>query len=482
MNDQVYFTQEHTSRFYHDLRPLQDDYTVLTNPHKGWYFHYIDNGMKFQRYRDTIRPGDDLRSVPGINHMYLRFDWSDIEETEGVYDWSKLDEIIDTWGEKGYHFAMRLCTYEAHFPTISYATPKWLFDQGAGCYRHEYVCTGWHVDLAGGHGEAGATYFTMEPDYGDPLYLEKLEKLMIEFGRKYNGHPLIDFIDVGTFGTWGEGHTSAGSNRVFPLEVLKKHVDMHLRYFPDTFVLINDDMIRHNLENDGENARWLAEYCAAHRMGMRDDSIYVGGYCEKNGCSTLIIPTAFDLFWKNSPVDLENGHQLYLKHSPYMDGGFRGLEAMKRSHATYAGFHGDAYDWYSRHSGYHNYAANRLGYWYFPEGYELPPVDEGLNTRMVLYMSNRGFAPAYWRYDLRIVAKAEDGQEYLLNENGADNRSWQCGETARECLELQTSLLRKGQYQLCLGLFYGERPVLLGLKKENRLDNGYHILGEFKVL
>ena len=54
-----------------------------------------------------------------------------------------------------------------------------------------------------------------------------------------------DFIDVGTFGTWGEGHTTSGSCRSYSLEVLKRHIDLHLKNFPDTYVLVNDDMINH---------------------------------------------------------------------------------------------------------------------------------------------------------------------------------------------------------------------------------------------
>lgn len=30
---------------YIDLNFCQDDETVLKNPHKGWYWHYIDNGV-----------------------------------------------------------------------------------------------------------------------------------------------------------------------------------------------------------------------------------------------------------------------------------------------------------------------------------------------------------------------------------------------------------------------------------------------------
>ena len=70
----------------------------------------------------------------------------------------------------------------------------------------------------------------------------------------------------------------------------------------------------------------------------------------------------------------------------------------------------------------------------------------------------------------------------MTKRKSADNRTWQCGETAQECLELKTAALPKGNYRLCLGLFWGERPVLLGLKPEQRLANGYHVLGTFEVL
>ena len=99
-----------SSLFDRVLTALQDDRAVLTNPHKGWYFHYIDNGMKAPAYRNTIKPGDDLRAFPGLNHLYLRFDWNDIEPTRGRYEWDKLDAIIDHWGRQGYRFSMRLCT------------------------------------------------------------------------------------------------------------------------------------------------------------------------------------------------------------------------------------------------------------------------------------------------------------------------------------------------------------------------------------
>ena len=57
-----------------DLRLLVDDKTVLKNPHKGWFWHFIDNGYGRPFYRDGYEE-DPVLDFPGLNHLYLRFDW-----------------------------------------------------------------------------------------------------------------------------------------------------------------------------------------------------------------------------------------------------------------------------------------------------------------------------------------------------------------------------------------------------------------------
>ncbi len=475
MNDLYDYSPRSDSRFYHDLRPQQDDRTILQNPHRGWYFHYMDNGMRLPLYRNTLHSGEDLCFLPGLNHLYLRIDWSDVEPKEGEFRWDKVDEIFDTWGKKGYHFAIRLCTCELHFPMIDYATPEWVFAAGAKGIKRSFLISDFLLEL--GLGKPGVTYEAMEPDYGDPVFLRKLRALMDAFGERYNGHPLLDFVDVGTFGIWGEGHTT----RQYPPEVLKTHIDMHLRAFPDTFVLINDDMIKHCAAADENASRELLDYCAAHRMGMRDDSLYVKGYCEKYGYDMLSIPTAFERIWRTGPVDLESGHQRHLTVHHLMDGGFRMIEALRRTHATFTGFHGDPYEWYEKYPAYHDYVANRLGYWYFIEGYTLPEVTEGVSPYLTLRIANRGFAPAYHRYDLRIAAVSGDGRETVLCDHGADNREWQCGEETDVRLRLSARELPRGHYRLLAGLFDGERPVRFAMKEKCRTESGYYELGGMDI-
>lgn len=91
--------------YYRDYKYLQDEMTVLKNPHKGWYWHFIDNGMSRCVTRKGVtsyayRAGEDdydIDAFPGMHHLYLRIDWSDIEKEEGIFDWSEIDSIFEKY-------------------------------------------------------------------------------------------------------------------------------------------------------------------------------------------------------------------------------------------------------------------------------------------------------------------------------------------------------------------------------------------------
>jgi len=218
-NDQL-FLDESKGRFV-DLRHIQDDRRILKNPHKGWYWHYVESGFfdaehtldvsgrwmedYHQGYEYFDRDGrylilDDVTDFPGLNHLYLRFTWGDIEHEMGVYDWTPVDRIINAWSKKGYTFAMRVTTYMGNlFP----ATPQYVLDMGAKT-KDLYLDQMW----------------SKEPVYDDPIYLERLTAFMEAYGKKFNGDPRIEYIDMGTFGTWGE----ASASTLYSTNVIKKHI------------------------------------------------------------------------------------------------------------------------------------------------------------------------------------------------------------------------------------------------------------------
>jgi hypothetical protein len=448
------------SPFFVDLRPTQDDKKILRNPHKGWSIHYIDNGIARPFYRDSIAEGDTLLDFPYLNHMYLRFDWGDIEKEEGVYDWSYLDDIFDKWGKLGYRFSLRMCTYEGRDDNVCYPTPKWVFDKGAK-----------HYDLNG----------IIEPDYDDPIYLEYLERFMTEYAKKYDGHPLVEFVDIGSFGTWGEGHTGDGIGREYRQSVVMKHIEMTLKYFKHTYVMLNDDMVRHGMESyRGEQSpEYFIDFCRMHGCGLRDDSIIVE-YCSKTyGYDTLANPSMFDLFWKNAPIDIEFQHMRMVTPDMFRDG-YPTLASLERSHATYACFHGEPRKWLRSCPEFNLYAGARLGYWYFPEGIILPEAVSNIPSYAELKISNRGFGLGYFDGELEFTLKDEGGKIYNLGRNPANNRTWMPGEASVVRAKMSFDSVPAGNYQLQLGLYEGERVIEMATFDKNT-DNGRLIIDNITV-
>jgi hypothetical protein len=77
---------------------------------------------------------------------------------------------------------------------------------------------------------------TWDPFFDDPVYLEKLDAFLAAAARRYDGNPNVEFIDVGTFGMWGEGHTFMSSKQD-TLAIQKLHIDLHLKHFKKTLAL-----------------------------------------------------------------------------------------------------------------------------------------------------------------------------------------------------------------------------------------------------
>ena len=375
-----------------DIYPLRDEKTILKNPHKGWYWHFIDCGYSRPRYRDDAELIGDAEAFPGLTQLYLRFDWVDINPEKGVYDFSYLDRIMDEWGEKGYSFSMRMCTFQTdvqRWGNNQRATPEYVRQAGA---------KGVEYDIFDGF-DPKKQYpgKAWEPYYNDPIFLGYVEEALNRLGEKYGNDPRLEYFDVGTFGRYGEGHTQNGK---YTEDELKKHIDMTKAAFPNKLVLINDDMLRHN---NGLFTDSLINYCLGKGIGIRDDSICVSGP-SRTGQSydTLRDARLFDSFCDRIPVDIEFAHA-ELAYDDCWGNGYRAMDALRRTKATYGGFHDYPGRFYSKNKDFTEYCANRLGYWFRPETLEL----DANGGKLTMY--NLGWAPSYRDYDMKLYLKSEDG-------------------------------------------------------------------------
>jgi hypothetical protein len=289
----------------------QDTGAALANPGMGWVLHHYDN-IAFN-YGGKLEPSDTVDDFPGVTTVYLRIAWSYLEPQEGRFNWSVLDTPAQRWLDKGKQIALRISCSESF---MRYATPQWVEKAGA---------KGYNFSSRKGIDPNGPYW---EPDFDDPVFLEKLDRFLAALARRYDGNPEVAFIDVGSFGVWGEGHTFASTRKVYPAETIRRHIDLHKKHFKKTLLVANDDFALH------DRGRPPIEYAARQGLGLRDDSILVQG-----GKNAYLSADFAPLFWQKVPVILESEHYGPSQKRGNWKDGSQYLEAVEKYHASYASIH-----------------------------------------------------------------------------------------------------------------------------------------------
>jgi len=473
-----------------DLSRQKDDKRVLKNPHKGWYWHYYDNGLRRQWYRDRLKGDETYHEFPGLNHLYLRIDWADIQPEPDVFNWSEIDAVMEKWSDLGYTFSFRVCCSETN-ETQCFAVPEWLYKMGCkGMFvppTKEENPAWWNTQFGDDSIEVfnrivGTTYHRYwEPDYADPLFLKYLDKFMKNFAEKYDNDPRVEFIDVGTYGNWGEGHVCFGSRKSAPIEVLKHHAYLHSKYFKNKFVIMNDDFITHLYDCTESEKQELYDWCVSLGMGIRDDSIIAGAY-ENRRYHTIDAVSMFDEMHLQAPVDLELGHYWSYNRDNARDG-LVIIEAARRGHATYAGFHTYPEDWLNDNYYVTEYLANRLGYWYTINSITHNTcATAGTKALFELEIENMGFSKAYNKFNLELKLSNEN-EQYIFLFDDFDNRNILSGR--KNIASILTNLpdnMAKSSYTVSVKMSENERTIEMALREELRDRNGFYNLSQIEIL
>lgn len=358
-----------------------DDGRILSNPDRGLVIYYYSNVP--DHYGALLAPGDSMKWFPGSGIVYLRLPWSMVEPEEGVFDWSTLDTPAQRWIAKGGQIALRITCSE---DWTYYATPKWVRDAGAKGAHYRNMIEGGAVRTPDGK------TLPWDPDFGDPVFLAKLEKFVAAFAARYDGRPEVAFVDIGSYGLWGEGHTF-GSSRVPDAKRavdIPRHIDLWCRHFKRTQLFISDDI-------DGSNNRSgkypLLDYARSKGVAWRDDSIL----CEPAPREWYHADQA-ERYWQTLPVALEHGHYGYcLQIKSWSRKRF--VDAAESMHASYMSVHGDPSQMLAQNRQELEFLAARLGYRFRVESLEWPDVvttgKHGEAFDVGFAFSNGGFAPCY---------------------------------------------------------------------------------------
>jgi hypothetical protein len=250
----------------------QETDEILANPGMGW-----------ETFHRTSRQDKNLPAwLPSTVH-YLRWGWAEVEPQPGQVDETMLNRVLKESRDAGQKLAFRVmcCSTTLGHPYH----PSWLKDVGGKELQADYE---------------GRGPFPI-PDMDDPIVLQRHLDLIRRLGQRYDGHPDIDHVDLGSVGWWGEWHLSGSKTCKLPtLENRKKIVDAYLAAFKKTPLVM--------LVGGGE----LLTYATQHGAGWRADCLGDMGGFSKNWCHmrkgypVWIRQSGIQDTWKATPVAWES--------------------------------------------------------------------------------------------------------------------------------------------------------------------------------
>lgn len=244
---------------------------ILANPGMGWEtFHRTAD-------RDAALPS----WIPSTVH-YARWGWRELEPEKGRIDYAFLDGVLKETRQAGQTLAFRVMCCSTT-PSHPYH-PAWLRDLGGRIIQTRRR-DGPAVEI---------------PDLDDPRILGAHLDFIRRLGARYDGHPDVEHVDLGSVGWWGEWHMSGAANAKMPTaENRKRIVDAYLAAFNKTPLLM--------LIGGGE----MLEHATQHGTGWRADCLGdMGGFsktwCHMRMAYPTMLPEANALdAWKTAPVAWE---------------------------------------------------------------------------------------------------------------------------------------------------------------------------------
>jgi len=177
----------------HKVRPKEST-KFLLNPHKGCATFQHFNG-------DPLYPGTTwsetgptefpARTSPDVTPGYLpttvaycRWFWAQFAPAPNRLDWSMVEGALQTARERGQTLQVRLMPHGSHGqPQL----PQWYQDR--------------YPTVPG----AQKTRPYIAAVYDGPEFIEQWGNVIRDFGRRFDGHPDLESVDMSYIGPWGEG-------------------------------------------------------------------------------------------------------------------------------------------------------------------------------------------------------------------------------------------------------------------------------------
>ncbi len=255
---------------------ITDD--LLPNPFKGFVTRVADF------FEDPVIP----QSL-----VYAEMTWRELEPVRGLYNWAALE---DGWAQhlkmgRRIGFSVRLADPK-NAPVAD--IPEWLSEAGVALRP----CL---IQGVSGHA----------PDWDDELLLQEHDRLVTALGERYNHDPRIAWVDVASYGLWGQWQMFGNDQLVAQPSSRLRLLFAYLRAFPDKQLAIpySDDLatryftdygggLRNGFLGSSRENAWYMESLARVKDGLNDQvfrrAVITGEFAIPTAALIESLTTRFD--------------------------------------------------------------------------------------------------------------------------------------------------------------------------------------------
>jgi hypothetical protein len=432
--------KRNTARFQsHYTTTPQISTGILTNPGKGWVLY----GSPSRQSSATLAYG----SVG-----YVRYDWSSIEPTEGHYNWSMIDYDLNSWVAVGKQFAFGVMNADSSSST-TYVTPSWVFNDGAASVRTASV-----DDVSG---LKGVQYV---PVWNDPIYLQKVRDFLAALAQRYDGNPHIAYIDIRSYGNWGEQHVYGISPSVaLSAADVQTHIQMYRNAFQHTQLIVPWGMPDYNS---------VYNWAVNNGVGMRRDGMMVDSTGSELTPANGKAPAVFEFY----------GSYQWLNKSGYWsnDKLRQEVEIGKPSYINLGQWNNDAQMMLAAQPTLVHDLANHMGYDFVLQSATLPTtINNNQPTTLSLSWNNQGVTYLY-KHAYVAIALLDSSNNVIQKQwfGGSNPNAWAPRQTTTESASFTFSGLNTNSYRIAVGLFQNQTDSnpTYQISNQGRTANGWYVI------
>jgi hypothetical protein len=450
------------------VRPVESD-AVLNNPGIGFTTFQRFNGddlnsgqgwtegfpIEYQEFDGNLTNKD----YPQTSIAYFRVYWKFLEPEREKYNWEMIDKAIATAQARGQTLMLRIAPY------------------GTGSERD---VPGWYREMVGDKKDwkynSSVNGWVVDPE--DPRYVQYFGGMIASLGKRYDGHPGLNAVDLSFIGAWGEG----GGSEFLTEHTMKALVDAYTDHFKKTpliALLMDEKTNKYAHEKGNGNVGWRVDCIGDLGFWAKDQNGWTHMY---DFYPQAIIEYGTKDAWRTAPISLE----ICGTFLRWRDREHYTAEQVKYIFDQSLKWHISSFNAKSspvppEWEPLVNDWLKKMGYRFVLRRFTYPEkVSRNSKLAFESWWENKGVAPCYEQFPLAI--RINNKKEEMMVLTAANIRSWMPGDNLYDDAIFIPKDMEPGTYEIQLALvdpLTSQPKVLLAIEGKN--PEGWYTLGKIQI-